>query len=350
MSIKDLLQNEAKVNHLRVKVITNNGDKILVGDSSMLAICCATNNSYQKMIEGKCYMLLKPIKQDANHFIPNGKLKPTKVPDFPFSPKRTEISKLQHLLQPAVDVDINSGFNSKDQLKTFDDISKLAPKSEIAVIVVKIITISRDINGSYGIYNIAKIKDKNGDKMDLNLYSKPIRNKIKRGDVIEMKKIQITEYLKDGKACKRLATTSKSSGEKCSSIIETLFENVHLGDEKEEGAVLAIHDIYPYLSCSKCRKKIDVDDTLCTCGHHEDIHVIDFHCQFYIQVKKDEEIKVIRTFRRQTAITVQSQDPEDIYKLLDDKYLGNNHIFEWNIDKDNEDEALRMIMITETPQ
>ena len=344
MPLKDLLQNDIKVNHIKIKVLGNHNDNLIVGDSSMIAICCAVNDGFKALIEGKCYMILKPAKQDSNYLIPNEKSKPVKIADFPLSVKRGEIQKLVILIQTNSSLKTTLQPGSTDNLKTFEDIAKLAPKSEIKTVTVKVITISKDIAGSYGNYNIGKFKDKLGEKMDINLYSKQIKNKLNRGDIVELRKLKLTAYSKEGETVKRLSTTARTSAHKCHPQIETLFNNVHLGDEKEVGAVLAIHDIFSYLSCSKCWKKTSEDDNTCQCGNKENIHVIDFHCQFYVQIVKDDEVRIVHTFRRQTELKPDSQDPEDIQKLLDVKYLENNFTFEWNFDSD-EDEC-RMVNIT----
>jgi hypothetical protein len=342
MSLKDILQSETKVNTIKIKVIANRKENIIVGDSSMIAICSATNNAYENMVEGKCYMILKPIKQDANHFIGNEKLKPVKIADFPLSPKKADIRELLSLMQATPSIKKESQANPT-AIVNFKDILELAPKSEIKSIPVKVITISKNIEGCYGPYNIAKIKDSSGEKLDINLYKKEIRKKLERGNVIELKKLKITEYSKDGETFKRLSTTARSTADKCNTITETLFKKVPLGDEKEEGTVVAINDIFPYLSCSKCWKKTDVDDTTCQCGNQDKIDVIDFHCQFYIQIKRDDEVKVVHTFRRTTMLTLASQ--EEIQKVLEDKYLDKTFSFEWNIN--TEEDELRMVLITD---
>ena len=82
MSLKDLLLSEIKVNNIKIKIIAIHGENMIVGDSSMLAICSTSNSAYKSMKEGFCYMILKPIKHDSNHFIPNEKLKPIKIANF----------------------------------------------------------------------------------------------------------------------------------------------------------------------------------------------------------------------------------------------------------------------------
>ena len=338
MSLKDLLQSEIKINNIKIKVIATHGELIIVGDTSMLSICCASNSAFKNMIEGDCYMILKPIKQDNNFFVPNEKMKPVKIANFSLQPKKAELNKLLALIQSNSSVKTTSS----SKLTAFKDM-KLATNSEIKTVTVKIINISRNITGSYGTYNIGKIKDVNGEKMDINLYNKQVKNKLKIGDIVELRKLKITEFSKDGETFKRLATTQRSTGEKCNSDIETLFKDVPLGDEREEGIVIAIHDIFPYLSCSKCWRKTQADDNICQCENKENIHVNDFHCQFYIQTTKDDEIKVVHTFRRQTDSNLETQELGDIQIVLEDKFLNKSYTFEWNIDSDGE--TLKMVII-----
>ena len=83
MSLKDLLQNDVKVNHVKIKVLGIHSENIIVGDKSMIAICSAENSSYKELAEGKCYMILKPIKRDNINLIPNEKLKPLLLLNLP---------------------------------------------------------------------------------------------------------------------------------------------------------------------------------------------------------------------------------------------------------------------------
>ena len=333
MLLKDILQDEKNVNNLKVKVIMNRKESIIVGDSSMIAIFSTTNTSYENMIEGSCYMIIKPTKQDSNSFTANEKLKPVKIKAFTVPTKKTELNRLQSIIEqlsPKVD-DL-----SKEKLKTFKDIQDLVPKSELKSIIVKVITISKTIAGQYGPYNIAKLKDVNNEKMDINLYNKQITKRMNRGCVLELRNLKITEFSRDGEKNKRLSTSSRSIAYPCSLDKVKLFENIPIGDQREEGTVLAVNDIFSYLSCSSCWKRTIQEDTTCQCGNKEDIHNENFHCQFYIQLKKDDEVKVVHTFSRVTDITPKSYQIEDLQEALDSKYLEKSFTFEWNenIDED----------------
>ena len=344
MSLKDVLQSEKKVNHIKIKVISVHDENIIVADSSMQAICSSSNSGFKKMVEGQCYMIVKPIKQDTNFFVPKEKLQPIKIPCLSFQVKKSETNKLLALIPTNQSEKPLTSNNLTSKLPTFNDINQLTAKTEVKSITVKVISLSKEIQGLYGPYQIAKIKDITREKMDVNLYSKTIRNKLNRGDIIELKKLKVTEYKKEGNTVKRLATTARSTADKAKKDIEELFKDVPLGDEKEEGKVIAVHNIFPYQSCSKCWKKTFEEDISCQCENKEDIHVNDFHCQFCIQMK-NESIIVVHTFRRQTDIIFDSQNNEEIQKALDDRYLERIFTFEWNNNLDDEDD-LKMVNIS----
>ena len=343
MSLKDVLQSEKKVNNIKIKVISVHDENIIVADSSMQAICSCSNTAFKKMIEGQCYMIVKPIKQDMHFFIPHEKLQPVKIPNFTFQVKKSETHKLLALIPTNQSENPETSSNLTSKLTTFKDIQQMTAKTEVKAVTIKVISLSKEIQGLYGPYQIAKVKDIAKEKMDFNLYSKPIRNKLKRGDIIELKKLKITEYKKEGNTVKRLATTVRSTADKAKKEIEEIFKDVPLGDEKDEGQVIAIHNIFPYLSCSKCWRKTNEDDLSCQCENTEDIHVNDFHCQFYIKMK-NENIIVVHTFRRQTEIIFDSQNTEEIQKVLDDKYLEKICTLEWNKNPEDE-EDLKMVNI-----
>ena len=340
MSLKDLLQNEIKVNNIRVKVISNHNENIIVGDASTLGICHTSNSEYLKMIEGQCYIIMKPMKQNLNLFIPNEKFKPIKIIPFALAPKKAEINKLMSLIETESPMKNSQLRKSDNQLSTFEDIKKLAAKSEVKAITAKVITISKDIKGSYGTYNIGKLKDIRNEKMDINLYNRQVMQHLNVGDIVELRRLKISEYTKDGENVKRLATTPRSTGGKCNSDIETLFKEVPLGDERQEGTVVAINDIFHYLSCSKCWKKTSEDDKICQCENMENIHVNDFHCQFYIEILNDNDIKVVHTFKRQTNLKIDTGNSEDIQKGLDDEFLNKPLILNINCD-----DELTMVII-----
>ena len=342
MSLKDLLDDEIKVNNIKVKFISMNGEHSIVGDATRLAICDLSNNYYKDCKEGDCYIIVKPIKQDNNIFIPNEKLRPIKMKPFPLIHNKNELKKLNGILQSSHSGKAPTTRNQTEKLTTFDDINKLSANIEVKHITVKVISLSRNIAGKFGNYNIGKIKDVNGDKMDINIYSKQVRAYMKVGNIIDLKNLKIIEYSKDKIVVKRLATTSRSNAGLCSSETEILFTDIPIGDQREEGKVVGITDIFPYLSCSNCWKKTNEDDSICQCENRNNIHIKDFHCKFYIEINKNNDIKVVHTFRRQTSVNIDSQNHEEIQKDLENKYINNSYTFEWNI---NNDEDLKMVII-----
>ena len=340
MSLKDLLNDEKKVNNLRIKVLEIQENHIIVGDQSGLAICSTLDTNFKTLAKGGCYMILKPVKQDENTFIPNVKLKPIKMAEFPLPASTKEIQKLVNLIKEKCPHKTDTITEAPDNLQTFQDVLNLAPNTEIKTLIVKVISISKDLAGKYGTYNIGKIKDKTAEKLDINLYNKQVRQNFKRGEIIELKNVKVTEYMKAGEKVQRFATTARSSAHKCSPEIERLFENVPMGDEREQGKVLAINDIFTYLSCSKCWKKTNENDESCICGNTEDIKLIDFYCQFYILLAKNDDVKVVQTFRRQTGISPESDNLDTLQKTLDNKFVNKSFIFDWNNNIDNEESMM----------
>ena len=345
MSLKEVLQDDTKVRTIKNKVIVNQGEKAIVGDGSGLATCCSPNMAFRQMQEGKCYTILKPLKLDHNTYIPNEKLKPFQIDTFPLTPKKSELLKLQTILKDDSENKDRHVDKHTSKLTTFQDVANVPPKTEIRVITSKILNISKDIAGAYGTYNIAKLKDQNLDKMDINIYNQKIKAKMQIGDICELRHLKVTEYVKDGEVTRRLVTTARSSGAKPSSEIETLFKDIPHGDKKEEGKVVAINDIFSYFSCSKCWKKTDEEDTICSCGNTNEIHIKDFHFQMYIETTQAEIVEVIHTFRRQTKLVVDTLIPEEIQLVLENTFLRKTFTFEWNVISDEEE--LRMINIAD---
>ena len=348
MTLRQFLQQEKSPQSIKIKVIETHDDKSIVGDTTALAICLNSNLAFKEMKEGQCYQILKPTVISEKEFIPNEKLKPIKINNFPVIPKKTELAKLQTMIHSKSELKPLSGQGKTDKATSFIDIVTFPNKTEIKIITAKVITLSKDISGAYGKYCIEKLKDIACDKMDINIYHMKLKHKMAVGDIVDLRKVKITEFNKDGQQQKRLVTTSQTTVDKCSKNTETIFKEVPLGDKREEGEVVAIYDIFPYLSCSNCWKKIDEDLTSCSCGNTTENATHDFHCQFYIELTKDNFIEVVHTFRRQTDMTVQTLVHDDIQKLLDETFLQKTFIFEWNV-VDGNDEQLRMIKI-ENPE
>ena len=329
-----------KVNNIKIKVLEIEGNYMVVGDQSSLGICSTHDANFKNLDKGNCYIILKPIKQDENTFVPNEKLKPIKVDAFSLSSKAKDVQKLVNLVRTKYPQEANVRSNVTDNLQTFQEILQVPSKSEIKTLFVKVISISKDIAWIYGTNNIGKIKDKTAEKLDINLYNKQVTQNFKRGEIIELKNVKVTEYMKAGEKVQRFATTARSSAHKCSHEIERLFENVPVGDEREQGIVLAVNDIFSYLSCSKCWKKTNENAESCICGNTEDIKLIDFYCQFYILLAKNDNVKVVQTFRRQTGINPESDNHEALQKTLDDKFVNKSFTFEWNNNIDNDDSKM----------
>ena len=335
MSLKEVLDENMLSRNLRIKVISKQSENFIIGDKSGLAIFLAPNDAFKNMEEGKCYAILKPTKIDDHTVTANEKYRPITIDPFSFEPRKTDLNKLRTLLKSTEDNQIIETKNRK--IESFEDLKKLEPNIEIKAINAKIISISRDISGQYGTYNIAQLKDLSSAKMDLNIYKRQLKMQLKVGEIFELQNLKITQYTKDSKLIKRLATSPRSTCKKPSNDIIVLFENVSLGDKREKAKVVAVEDIFPYTSCSKCWKKTHEDDLICKCGNTDTIHVNDFHAKFYIEELNEKNIEVLHIFRRQTKIVVNSIQQEEIRSALEKSYLGKIFNFDYNIDTDKDE-------------
>ena len=90
------------------------------------------------------------MKQDMNTFVPNEKMKPVKIRGYPLQVKKADTNKLLSLIKANRSEKPAEGNNSLTSLKTFQDVNQLAVKSEIKSIIVKVITLSKEIQGAYG--------------------------------------------------------------------------------------------------------------------------------------------------------------------------------------------------------
>ena len=341
MSLKQILEEDTKIRCVKIKIITKIGQNFIVGDSSAFSILLTPNLNYQNMEEGKCYIIQKPLRKDEYSFVPNEKTKPVKISTFNVPERKQECKKLKSIISN-LEQTLDSKKDSNTTLKSFEHIIAQFPRPEVASLTAKVINISKDIRGTYGIYNIVKLKDVTNKSMDLNLYKTQLKKDLEIEAIIEFSHLKLTQFNRNGETINRLTTTPRSTCKKSENV--DLFTDIPLGDFKIDGKVVAIDDIFPYHSCSKCWKKVDNDFNTCPCGNNDN-PVKDFHCQFYIEKENDTDIEVIHTFRRQTGIFPHSLEVENIKNELDDRFLMKMFTFEWNVDNDRD--TLRMVKIME---
>ena len=68
-----------------------------------------------------------------------------------------------------------------------------------------------------------------------------------------------------------------------------------------------------------------------------------------MQSKNDENVHIIKTFRRQTEVICEIEDSETIQGQLDETFVGKDCTFEWQIiSVVDEEEELQMVSIKHT--
>ena len=81
MTLRQFLQGEKYPQYIKIKVLEAHDE-----------------TGYKEMKEGLCYQILKPTVLSESEFIPNEKLKPTKINSFSVTPKKGEIAKLHSMV------------------------------------------------------------------------------------------------------------------------------------------------------------------------------------------------------------------------------------------------------------
>ena len=110
------------------------------------------------MEEGKFYIIQKPIRKDEYSFVPNEKTKPVKISTFNVPERKQEYKKLRSIISN-LEQTLDSKKDSNTTLKSFKDIVAQFPRPDVASLTSKVNNISKDVRGTYGIYNIVKLKD-----------------------------------------------------------------------------------------------------------------------------------------------------------------------------------------------
>ena len=196
-------------------------------------------------------------------------------------------------------------------------------------LTVLIVSKSGDVAGMYGKYNIVTAKDCNADKNSIAIYHDK-KKIVAVGKLLTFTALKKTSYKPDSSAFYRLATMWNSR------IFEAKendgFQDVFLGDVMMTGTILGYEGLTTYESCKKCSTKLSEDH----CRKCQ-IEVVDKINNFYVNLYVqgiDEGAEILELFAFKTNLGINSENPEDFEKELDD-LSDKVHTIEYNISEDN---------------
>ena len=326
MSVEHFMEHGGKI--LKIHIIKKiNGSNYIGGDDSKLVHIKQTVSNFGELEEDNSYSFIKPQKENENTVALNPKFKPSKVNKIETSKTITDADELE--TQIVVEKNETDG-------ETLETIEKKSAKTKITKITVKCISISRIIHTAYGEYRIAKIRDTENNKGDINL-NKHCKNKMEVDKIYHLENIKTTDYKNEDSEFRRLATMPTTIIRQVSKMEESKFSHMTLGDEKAIGSCVGIGKVFAYYGCKNCWKKVEPDAQLCArCNKSTEDRCMEFSAELYIEI--EEEIMTAQGFKRQfPGEKIETVEEDEITELLENRVVGKKIEFEYNEGEKNDE-------------
>ena len=326
MSVNDFMKDGGKV--LKANIVKKlNGSNYIGGDISRLVHLKHASENFGELQEGQSYSFIKPQKENEITVALSPKFKPAKIGHIKAKSTAEDLAEIEKNIQVG---------RENICCETFETCEQKPGKSIIAKMTVKCLSLSRIIQTSYGEYRIAKVRDTDNSKGDINLY-KHCKNKMIVDKIYHMETVKITDYKNEETKYRRLATTPTTLIKEVSRVEESRYSHMTLGDERTNGICIGIGRVFGYHGCSNCWKKVDESDANCkNCNLSTDSKNAEFSAELYIEI--EEMIVTIQGFKRMFPPDKRNTiDEEEITSLLEGTLVGKKIDFEYNEGK-NEDE------------
>ena len=315
MTIKDLLKGE-QVNVLQLNILKAIDQKtFVVGDATGLAVMHFDEKPTMGCVEeGKGIKLLKPKKIDEETIACHPKFEPMKTKALAMKVNQKKVDEMATKAMQATPVD--RGIAIQDIIDSF------AEHSIIQNILAIVTSVSREIEGKYGSYQICNLRDCNGTASSINLYKTNI-GKLETHKIFRITKIKKTAI--NTQSGIRLACTNYTTIVEATSSEAELFKDTKLADKKFEGTCLMFNNFSYYKSCSKHLTKID-NNQCKHCGELQtDDGKLDFRCVLLLE-NKENEIIAINIFKRHLNIEIPEETSEDEVQQLVEDYIVSKRV------------------------
>ncbi len=236
----------------------------------------------------------------------------------------------------------------KEKLRTFDEIGKLAVKSNVPEVVSKVTFLSPKKPSPYsGQFRTAGVKDCKGQRHAIQLFGSH-SDSVEMGKVYKFENLTVGNFKGPMDNWNRLGTSGRTSITEASNEIANDFSEIEDGDGKFEGIVLGHEKPYLYHSCPKCGKKCEEKDAFCgqaACRSELTETVHDFNVTLHIQeCSKEEKIQKVFCFRSQLEITLESHSKEELTTKLENLNYKVCQV-QYRKSHQSQDESLKAIKI-----
>lgn len=305
------------------------------GDESKIVHLKLDSTNFGELTENQTYSLIKPVKFDDHTIEINSKFKPIKAPKLKLTDKTELVKELERTI---ADQEIGE---EKDNGETFESIDKKPDNSKISKLTAKCLGTSRIITSPYGEYRIAKIRDGNNQKGDINL-NKHNKNKMQVDKTYHIENFKVSNFKNDDTNYRRMATLPTTLIREISKLEEKRFSHITLGDEKAKGMCMGIGKTFGYYGCKNCWKKVEEGAKNCVkCNTPTDDKTMEFSTELYIEM--DEEILTGQAFKRQLGLEIDTIVSDEIEELLEKEFTDKDIEIEYN--KCEKAEEIKIIKI-----
>ena len=333
MTIKKLLKGE-QVNVLQVNVLREiSSTKFIVGDVTGLAIMYIEENTQKKQTEvGKGLKLMKPQKLGDHMIGCHDKFKPMKTKAATLKVNEKKIDELE-----AMDIHLNPISQGTPFQEIVDNYGQNANIDDVLAYVT---TVSRMIDGKYGMYQICNIKDCHGTTLTINLY-KENTGKLNPNTVYRIKNIKKTTIQTNSTL--RLGTTTLTTIREAKEEETKLFANTMIADKKIDAECAMFNEFSYYKSCRQHNAKLTENGQCKVCGQVEkDDGKLDFRATLLL-VTADGSIVPITVFRRLLDIEIQEDDTEEIVcEKVENHIVGKRCQIDYNENGDDDNIAVKI--------
>ena len=325
-------------NKVKVHILKKVNDENFVGGDETKIVHVKNENGSDKLQEGLTYMFIKPQKLDDDTLAMNPKFKPIKTAKMNVKDKGGVVDQICRRVAEKTPAKGPTG-------ETFGQIETKAANSKITRMTVRCISASKIIASSYGEYRIAKIRDMQNNKGDINL-NKHTKNKMEPGKLYHVENFKVSNYKAPDAEHRRLSTLAITVIKEVPEGEKKMYTHIRMGDEEGNGECIGVGKTYGYHGCGSCWKKVEEGSDSCRhCQTPTTTATKEFSAEIYLEI--DDDVVTLQGFRRHfPMVMVESVNSEDIETALETELVGKTLKVEFNDADDGNSKKLVKLSVS----
>ena len=288
MTVEKFLENGGM--KLKIHILKKINEKNYIGGDESKILHIRNENLSNELTEGVSYMVIKPEKQGDGTLVLNPKFKPVKTAKLSLKNQSKLVDEIANKVKiQDVAVEVTSSV-------TFEIIETKEANTKLSKMTVKCLSRSKIIPSPYGEFRIAKLRDLDNNKGDINLY-KHTKNQLEVGNLYHIEHFKVSNHRSVGSEFRRLATLPITLIKEISQTEAKKYKMIRLGDDEGEGVCIGIGKTHGYFGCANCWKKVEEIAANCTnCHTSTTTKTMEFSTELYFEM--ESEILTLQAFRR----------------------------------------------------